>query len=65
MTTHAHLAPRLKKEQSYTSVLPLGHTGPVTGSLFLLIYKGKKAKFTLEEAMKVQRWGRGIALLFL
>jgi hypothetical protein len=27
--------------------------------------KGKKVKFTLEQAMKAQRWIRGIALLFL
>jgi hypothetical protein len=27
--------------------------------------KGKKVKFTLEQAMKAQRGSRGIALLFL
>ena len=26
------------EEQSYTSTHPLGHTGPVTGSLYLLLY---------------------------
>jgi len=25
------------EEQSYTSTQPLGHTGPVTGSLYLLV----------------------------
>jgi hypothetical protein len=31
----------------------------------LLHYKGKKVKFTLEQAMKAQKGNRGIALLFL
>ena len=26
------------EEQSYTSTHPLGHTGPVTGSLYLYLY---------------------------
>jgi len=36
-----HLPPSsaaVMEEQSYTSTLPLGHTGPVTGSLYLYIF---------------------------
>jgi hypothetical protein len=31
LTTHPHLAPRLKKEYSYTSYSPSGLSGPVLG----------------------------------
>jgi hypothetical protein len=33
--------------------------------LYCILHKGKKVKFTLEQAMKAQRGSRGIALLFL
>ena len=38
LTTHPFLVPRSWKSRAttYTSTHPLGHTGPVTGSLFLL-----------------------------
>jgi uncharacterized lipoprotein YajG len=33
--------------------------------ILLKLTKGKKVKFSLEQAMKAQRGSRGIALLFL
>ena len=37
LTTHPHLVPRLWKSRAiYISTLPLGHTGPVTKSLYTL-----------------------------
>ena len=36
LTTHLHLAPRSKKEQSYTSTPPLGHHGLFQYELYLL-----------------------------
>ena len=46
LTTHPLIVPRSWKIRAYTSTHPLGHTGPVTGSLYLftsaiplLIYK--------------------------
>ena len=38
LTTHPHSSAAVMEEQSYTSTHPLGHTGPVTGSLYLLPY---------------------------
>jgi hypothetical protein len=37
LTTHPHLAPRLKKEQSYTSTPPLGFCGLLQGELYLYL----------------------------
>ena len=36
LTAHPLLVPRSWKSRAYTSTHPLGHTGPVTGSLYLL-----------------------------
>jgi hypothetical protein len=36
LTTHPLLVPRLWKRRAYTSTHPLGYTGPVTGTLYLL-----------------------------
>ena len=34
LTTHPLLVPRSWKSKSYTSTHPLGHTGPITASLY-------------------------------
>jgi len=38
LTTHPHLAPRLRKEYSYTSIPPLGLRGLFQGELYLYLY---------------------------
>jgi len=38
LTTHPHLAPRLKKEKSYTSTPPLDLRGLFYGRLYLYLY---------------------------
>jgi hypothetical protein len=38
LTTHPHIAPRLKKEKSYTSTPPLGLHGLLKGALYLYLY---------------------------
>ena len=42
LTTHLHLAPRLKKEQSYTFTLPLGLHGLFQGEIYLYLYEFSK-----------------------
>jgi hypothetical protein len=37
LTTHPHLAPRLKKEYSYTCIPPLGLLGLFWGELYLYL----------------------------
>ena len=38
LTTHQLSSAAVKEEWSYTSTHTLGHTGPVTGSLYLYLY---------------------------
>ena len=38
VNTHPHIEPRLKKEQSYTSTLPLGLHGLFQGELYFYLY---------------------------
>jgi len=35
LTSHPHSSAAVMEEQSYTSTHPLGHTGPLMGSIFL------------------------------
>jgi len=37
LTTHPPSRAAVMEEQSYTSTHPVGHTGPVTGSLYLYL----------------------------
>jgi hypothetical protein len=41
LTTHSHLAPRLKKEHSYTSTPPLGLNGQFWGEIYHKIKEDK------------------------
>jgi hypothetical protein len=38
LTTYPHLAPRLKKEQTYTSTPPLGVRGLLQDELYFYLY---------------------------
>ena len=38
LNTHPPSSAAVMEQQSYTSTQPLGHTGPVTGSLYLYLY---------------------------
>ena len=38
LTTHPPSSAAVMEEYSYTSTHPLGHTGPVTGSLYLYVF---------------------------
>ena len=38
LTTHPPSSAAVMQEESYNSTHPLGHTGPVTGSLYLYQY---------------------------
>ena len=40
--THPHLAPRLKKEYSYTATPPLGLRGPLWDELYLYQVKASR-----------------------
>jgi len=54
LTTHSLLVPRSWKSKSYTSTNPLGHTGPVTGSLYLLLRTKYKSQ-DIVTVIKIQR----------
>jgi len=41
LTTHPHLAPRLKKEYSYISISPLVLRGLFYGEIYLYLYYRK------------------------
>ena len=55
-----HLAPRLKKEQSYTSTPPLGLRGLFQGEVYLYLYKvaGGKHEHSPQSTVMVKRMER-------
>jgi len=71
LTTHPLLVPWSWKSRAIPLPIPLGHTGPVTGSLHLIyiyIYTHTHTNIYIykrrTQVTKAQRWKRGIALLF-
>ena len=51
MTTHPHLAPRLKKEESYISTPPLGLRGLFLGELYLYLLLIDRVAVYFQERM--------------
>jgi hypothetical protein len=54
LTTHPHLAPRLKKEWSYTSTPSVGLGGLFLGELYLYLYLNKTPDDLRFEFLQVQ-----------
>ena len=52
LTTHPPSSVAVTEEYSYTSTYPLGHTGPVTGSLYLY-HKQNSDSFSLGNQSKL------------